>query len=337
MNVVRQSTAVGSVAAQTDPLRKTLPQTLYGFVVSISGLHQIAIAALSALLFIVGTAPLEIQRRIVNATTEGGSYKTIAMLISIYLGLALAEGLIKVWLNIYRNWVGEVAIRWLRLSIFAAAEGSLSQAPSASDEGIQLSIVVAEAEPVGGFVGQAISEPLLQIGILASVIGYMLYLQPLMGLVVAVVFFPQVGFVPLMQSAINRRVESKIVVMREVSAGIVDAGSAKDHDGIQYARIGELFSLDMSVYKIKFSMNFLMNFMMQLGYAGIFALGGYYVITGKTEIGTVVAFVSGLSKINDPWGDLVNWYRDLKVTQVKYGLIRDSAQIEVTQASDGSK
>lgn len=74
--------------------------------------------------------------------------------------------------------------------------------------------------------------------------------------------------------------------------------------------------------------------MMQLGYAGIFALGGYYVITGKTQIGTVVAFVSGLSKINDPWGDLVNWYRDLRVTQVKYALIRDSAQIDVMQTSD---
>ena len=320
--------------ACSDLIRKTLPQTLYGFVVSISGPHQIAIAVLSVLLFVVGTAPLEIQRRIVNAATEHGSYSTIAILISYYLLLALAEGLIKVALNIYRNWVGEVAIRWLRLSIFDAAEKSTPQAASASSEGIQLSIVVAEAEPVGGFVGQAISEPLLQIGILVAVIGYMLYLQPLMGLVVAVVFFPQIGFVPLMQSAINRRVQSKIVVMRTVSAGIVDAGSARDHDGVQYARIQELFSLDMGVYKIKFTMNFLMNLMMQLGYAGIFALGGYYVITGKTQIGTVVAFVSGLSKINDPWGDLVNWYRDLRVTQVKYALIRDSAQIDVMQTSD---
>jgi ABC-type bacteriocin/lantibiotic exporter with double-glycine peptidase domain len=331
---VKQSTEVGSIPAPSDPLRKRLPRTLYGFVVYVSGAHQIAIAILSILLFIVGTAPLEIQRRIVNATTEGSSYRAIAILISMYLALALVEGLIKVGLNIYRNWVGEVAIRWLRLSIFAAAEEPLSHAPSTSDEGIQLSIIVAEAEPIGGFVGQSISEPLLQIGILVAVIGYMLYLQPLMGLVVAVVFFPQVGFVPAMQSAINRRVQSKIVVMRDVSAGIVDAGSAKDHDGIQYARIEELFSLDMGVYKIKFTMNFLMNFMMQLGYAGIFALGGYYVITGKTEIGTVVAFVSGLSKINDPWGDLVNWYRDLKVTQVKYGLIRDSAQIDVAVGAD---
>ncbi|MGO8279718.1 ABC transporter ATP-binding protein, partial [Rhizobium ruizarguesonis] len=66
--------------------------------------------------------------------------------------------------------------------------------------------------------------------------------------------------------------------------------------------------------------NFLMNLMTQVGYVGIFALGCYYVVTGKTEIGTVVAFISGLSNITDPWGELVDWYRDLKVTQVKYAL-----------------
>jgi ABC-type bacteriocin/lantibiotic exporter with double-glycine peptidase domain len=61
--------------------------------------------------------------------------------------------------------------------------------------------------------------------------------------------------------------------------------------------------------------------MHHLGLAAILALGGYYVVTGRTEIGTVVAFVSGLAQVNDPWGDLVNWYRDLKVTQTKYDLI----------------
>ncbi|MGO7423373.1 ABC transporter ATP-binding protein, partial [Rhizobium ruizarguesonis] len=68
---------------------------------------------------------------------------------------------------------------------------------------------------------------------------------------------------------------------------------------------------------------------------GIFALGGYYVVTGKTEIGTVVAFISGLSKITDPWGELVDWYRDLKVTQVKYAMIRDASDAATTLRGEG--
>ena len=41
----------------------------------------------------------------------------------------------------------------------------------------------------------------------------------------------------------------------------------------------------------------------------------------------MVAFLSGLSKINDPWGELVTWYRDLQATTIKYDLVRDSADI----------
>jgi hypothetical protein len=56
--------------------------------------------------------------------------------------------------------------------------------------------------------------------------------------------------------------------------------------------------------------------------AGILALGGYYVAIGEIDAGSVVACVAGLSKITDPWGDLVDWFRDLRVTQARYALIR---------------
>jgi hypothetical protein len=35
----------------------------------------------------------------------------------------------------------------------------------------------------------------------------------------------------------------------------------------------------------------------------------------------VVAFISGLAKLNDPWGDLVNWFRDMTVNRVRYRLV----------------
>ena len=34
-----------------------------------------------------------------------------------------------------------------------------------------------------------------------------------------------------------------------------------------------------------------------------------------------MAFVSGLHKVNDPWGDLVNWYREMAVVAAKYRLL----------------
>nr|WP_246802317.1 ABC transporter ATP-binding protein [Rhizobium leucaenae] len=288
--------------------------------------HQIAIAALSILLFVVETVPLELQRRIVNAATAGASYHLVLFLVASYLALVTAQGLTKLVLNLYRGWIGEVAVRWLRGSVLVASAHTDDLLPESLAEGVQLSILLAEAEPVGGFVGTSISEPLLQTGILVAVCGYLIFLQPLMALVIIIVYFPQIGFVPLIQAAINRRIAIKIAAMRNISESMVEHLISDDSMAAQSRRIQTLFSVNMSIYKLKFTMNFMMNFMTQLGYAGIFILGGYYVVTGKTEIGTVVAFLSGLSKITDPWGALVDWYRDLKMTQVKYALIRDAME-----------
>ena len=48
---------------------------------------------------------------------------------------------------------------------------------SGENAGTHTAMAVAEAEPIGGFVGMAISEPLLQAGILASVLGYIVHLD----------------------------------------------------------------------------------------------------------------------------------------------------------------
>jgi ABC-type multidrug transport system fused ATPase/permease subunit len=303
-----------------------MPSYLYGFVVKFGARHQIGIVVLSVLAFAAGAAPLEVQRRLINTAVAEGSYRPVAILAAAYLAMALGEGLCKLALNVYRNWLGESAILWLRRLTFRTAEGDGSDGDRMMAEGVPLSIILAEAEPVGGFIGTSLSEPVLQIGILVTVAGYLLYLQPVMAVAVAVVFVPQAMFVPVMQSAINRRVEERIKTMRHISETVVEEGMTFGTEKPQDERMFDVFGDNMGIYVLKFSMNFLMNILVQVGYAGIFALGGYYVVTGRVEVGTVVAFVSGLTKINAPWGDLVDWYRDLRVTQVKYQLIRSAAQ-----------
>ena len=76
----------------------------------------------------------------------------------------------------------------------------------------------------------------------------------------------------------------------------------------------------LGIFKLKYSMNFLMNLTQNFGKLMILAVGGWYVINGQTEVGTVVAFVSGLHNVADPWGDLVNWFQDMMVNNAKYQL-----------------
>ncbi len=86
-------------------------------------------------------------------------------------------------------------------------------------------------------------------------------------------------------------------------------------------RIKDVYRLNMQIYLRKFGMNFLMNLLYTLGVIGILAVGGWLLLQGRTEVGTIVAFISGLSRMNGPWGDLVNYFRDLTNAGLKYRMI----------------
>ncbi|MBV8568345.1 MAG: hypothetical protein JO273_23120 [Methylobacteriaceae bacterium] len=45
---------------------------------------------------------------------------------------------------------------------------------------------------------------------------------------------------------------------------------------------------------------------------------------GQIQMGTVVAFLSALANVTDPWNELVNWFQNLMVTSAKYQLVRDA-------------
>lgn len=306
---------------QADSAART-PPSLSRLIWLVSARDQVALALLSVLVFTSGIAPLELQRRIVNDAFVGGAPGPIVHMALFYAGLAVLSGLLKLGLNIYRGYVSESATRWLRASLLDDFRQLGPEFCQAGTEGVEVSLVVDEADPIGGFVGTSVSEPFLQGGLLIGVLAYMVYLQPLMALVALAVFSPQLVFVPLMQKAINQRVAYRVATLRLVSVGIIDQPRAgADAGSPQQERIQQVFTFNMGVIRLKFSMNFLMNVMHHLGIASILALGGYYVVKGETEVGTVVAFISGLAQLNDPWGDLVNWFRDLKVTQTKYDLI----------------
>jgi ABC-type bacteriocin/lantibiotic exporter with double-glycine peptidase domain len=317
-----EAVSPGPSGSVRDGSAVTTPSCLSAFIIRVSAWGQLWLALLSVVAFAAGVAPLEFQRRIVNDAVVGGSAASIIWLAVAYAVLALALGLLKLAMNIYRGYLSEQAVRWLRASIFKDLRHLVPEGRLPETQGVKVSLVLNEAEPIGAFVGISISEPLLQGGLLLSVFGYMVYLNSLMAVVAFAVFTPQLVFVPLMQRAINRRVGTRIGVLRQISAGIIgEPGGGADAGSPQDGRIQSVFALNMGILELKFSMNFLMNMMHHLGLAAILALGGYYVVTGRTEIGTVVAFVSGLAQVNDPWSDLVNWYRDLKVTQTKYDLI----------------
>lgn len=320
--------------APASRLTERFPRTIYGFVWQISGRHQIVLSVLSTAVFALSMAPLELQRRIVNEALRGHDFQLVAFLCGAYAGTALLMGALKLGVNVYRGYLGELATRRLRRSAYALAGNIPNQLGKHHAQGIELSMVISEVEPVGNFVGIAISEPLLQGGILISVFGYMIVLQPSMAALSLALYLPQVIFVPMIQAAINRRAATRIEVMRLLSGGLIDDDGKHTASGPFERRINRIFSLNMQIYVWKYTMNLLMNALYHMGVVGVLLVGGWFVITEKIEAGTVVAFLSGLAQVNDPWGDIVNYFRESTASQVKYRLIANALSGAPAQPAD---
>jgi ABC-type bacteriocin/lantibiotic exporter with double-glycine peptidase domain len=137
-------------------------------------------------------------------------------------------------------------------------------------------------------------------------------------------FLPQLVFVPLMQGAINRRAGARVWVLRQLGVSTVDTRAASvERDMSDGKRVDRMLYLNMGIYKFKFSMNFLMNVCNHVQVIAALLIGGWMVHSDQLEVGGVVAFISAVGRLNDPWGDLVNYFRDLSITQVKFGLVAD--------------
>lgn len=296
---------------------------LFRYVWRTSARAQLLLTLLAMIVFLLELAPLELQRRIVNNAVEVQSYHVIALLCGLYLVVVLLQGGLKLVLYIYRGSVIEAACQRLRLEpkLIAVATSETEGRPE--EPGVAISVVTSEVDAVGGFVGVSFSDLVLNGGILLSVFGYMLFLEPWMAAVALALFIPQVFFIPILQEAINRRTAERIKTVRGIAVDMVDTtnGDGKRREATYRRRVGEVYHLNMQIYRRKFGMTFLMNLLHQLGVIGILSVGGWLLLQGETEVGTVVAFISGLTRTSDPWNDLVDYFRNLTNAGVKYQLI----------------
>jgi hypothetical protein len=154
-----------------------MPPTLFGFVWRVSGRNQIWISLLAVGVFVLNTAPLELQRRILNATVAGGNFKLLLVLALAYAGVMLTEGLVKLLMNVYRGWVAENAVRVLRLTTSTLIASGPKARTRPASRGPGRRMIIAPNRSRSAHSSAYRSPRPLQIGVLLSVFGYMFYLH----------------------------------------------------------------------------------------------------------------------------------------------------------------
>jgi ABC-type bacteriocin/lantibiotic exporter with double-glycine peptidase domain len=167
----------------------------------------------------------------------------------------------------------------------------------------------------------------LQGGTMVAVLGYMIWVEPVVALIGLAVYSPQMILVPLMQRRINEQNRTYAERVRELGDFVVEnaetAEQSKDvPDGFR-AIVEQMFEAKMIALRLKAIMKFIRNFINGLGPLSILVIGGWYVIRGETELGTLVAFLSGFERISGPWSEVIGYYRQASNARMKYRMLVD--------------
>lgn len=293
---------------------------LFRFVVRMSGRHQIALVALSLVIAALNVAPLELQRRIVDDAIAPGDVELLLWLAGFYFGAIVALGGLKLFLRLYQGWLAEGTILYCRRHLTALwHERRPAEADDrGEDDGAAVSIVRAEIEAVGGFVGEGFSEPAGQAGVLVAVLTYMVIVEPQIAIMSLIFILPQLLLTPLVQRRLNRLTERRLELLRKVSEQVL--GLDADADDFK-SLTSRVYRNRVLFFFWKFASKAALNFMNALAPLAALGYGGYLVIQGETELGVVVAFTTGFARLSDPIRQLIAYYRTAAETSVKHDLI----------------
>jgi hypothetical protein len=151
----------------------------------------------------------------------------------------------------------------------------------------------------------------------------LLYTEPRLGPVVLLIAVPQVFVVPAIQRRINVEVRERSRTLLRAGDLVVDHMQRGQGSGSSVgSEIGNAFQaiygVRLRVFKLKFGLKFLVSALQSLAVFVLLFAGGIMVLHGKTEIGIVVAFISGLERVLDPWREVIAFLRSTAAAKVQF-------------------
>lgn len=300
--------------------------SLLGYLWRMSGRHQISICLVAGATAVLTAVPLELQRRIVDEVVQDRDLQLLWRLAGIYLAVLLVQGLAKYALRMYQGWLSESAIRYNRAHLTRIYERHTdkdSGGSGANHSGEAVSIIGAEVDRLGGFVGEGLSQPVVNGGMLVAIVGYMLVVEPFVALISLAFVVPQILLLPLLQRYINRLIAQRVTLMRGYGDKLSELPEAeRDFQGSDMPeRLDRIYDNRMRTFLLKYGQKAAINLLNALAPLSVLLVGGLMVIEGETTLGVVVAFISGFDRLSAPLRELIAYYRVAAQAAVQHRMI----------------
>jgi ABC-type multidrug transport system fused ATPase/permease subunit len=185
---------------------------------------QLLLIGLSLAIAILAAAPLHFQQKLINGLAYGISLHQVLVLGAQYAAASLLAIALKLYLQYRSAILGETIVRRIRGRILTThARKRRAGDPSRAADGTVVSMLTAEAESVGLFVGEAIMTPLLEFGTFLSILIFITASEPLLGVFIVAIALPQAVIVAAVQRPVNTLVKKRLQFLRKAADRTVDA------------------------------------------------------------------------------------------------------------------
>ncbi|HHZ75387.1 MAG TPA: ABC transporter ATP-binding protein, partial [Rhodospirillales bacterium] len=283
---------------------------------------------------------LDIPKQIVDKAIRGSDFPMnyfgleldqvpfLMVLCAIFLILVVVNGGFKFFLNVYRGAAGERLLRRLRYQLIERVLRFPLPQFRKTSQGEVVSMVTLETEPLGGFFGDALNLPSYQGGLLLTLMGFMFVQDWKLGLA-AIALYPVQGWlIPKLQRQVNalgkQRVQSVRRLNERIGEAVTGAHEVHANDTSQYeladysTRLGKIFDIRYQIYKKKFFIKFVNNFLALLTPFFFYSIGGWLVIVGDMTVGSLIAVLGAYKDVSAPWKMLLGYYQRKEDARIKY-------------------
>jgi ABC-type multidrug transport system fused ATPase/permease subunit len=310
------------------PQAPIVERSLLSWVFSVKTSLQVLLFSIILINVFVRVIPLEMQKRIVNDAISLSKIRLLFIYSGIYLVAVLGSNGLKFLINIFQTYIGQRAGAEMRKELYHRILTLPLSFFRKTQPGMVVSSIVTELATAGDFIGMAVTVPLSNILTLLAFTGYLLWLNPILGLLSFAIYPLSLVFLAILQKRANQANNDRVDASRKLSSKIAESVAGiheiqgngafhienRKYDGI----VDELKKIRIiwNLYRlgIKVCTNFFTSFSQFL----IFILGGYLTIKGRLDLGALVVFLSTQEKLYDPWKELVDFYQAYQDASVSY-------------------
>ncbi len=255
-----------------------------------------------------------------------------------FLLMVVLNGMFKLYINTYKGRLGERMLRRIRFElvdrILRFPPWHFNRLKSAE----VATMIKDEVEPLGGFTGDAFVQPALLSGQALTAMIFIILQNFWLGMIAAGMVAVQAVLIPRMRRRLLELGRERQITARELSgrvSEIVDGiGAIHGNDTSNFERadiawrLGRIFSIRYDLYRWKFLVKFLNNFLAQITPFFFYILGGYFVLIDKLDLGQLVAVIAAYKDLPGPLKELIDWDQARQDTQVKYAQVYQQFNVE---------